>query len=124
MLEQAKMESRRMIKVHPHPRNSDTNHSSMFEDGGITGYGSMIPRNPSIHKSVIAAENSRLNKDLLPAMSSHDIVSNSQHNRAQSQIHIGHLNKDDSGVNIRMEKVKSHASFGIDGTKEIHSSSI
>jgi len=62
MLEQAKLESRRMIKVHPHPRNSDTNNSSIFEEP-ITGFGSMIPRNPSIHKSGHANE-SKLNKDL------------------------------------------------------------
>lgn len=62
IIEQAKMESRRMIKVHPHPRNSDTNNSSMFEEA-ITGFGSMIPRNPSVHKFNHVAD-SKLNKDL------------------------------------------------------------
>ena len=62
ILEQAKLESRRMIKVHPHPRNSDTNNSSMFEEA-ITGFGSMIPRNPSVHKFNHMTDNT-LNKDL------------------------------------------------------------
>jgi len=53
-----------MIKVHPHhPRNTDTNNSSMFEDA-ITGFGSMIPRNPSIHKSNKNVNETKLNKDL------------------------------------------------------------
>jgi hypothetical protein len=62
ILEQAKNESRRMIKVHPHPRNSDTNNSSMFEEA-ITGFGSMIPRNQSVHKLNHVAD-TKMDKDL------------------------------------------------------------
>jgi len=56
-------------------------------------------------------------------MSSHDVTS-TQHNRALSQIQSSHLHKDDSGVNIRLEKVKSQAAFGVVGPKQLQSSSI